>query len=224
MKQWHLLVDRFSALTQRERMIITGAGVVVIALLANLLVLEPNVAKRADTQRQIHSTQQHIQEFTLSIAKLRQKLAQRPDDQLTRDIHLLQSSLTEERKQLEQVTASLIPPEQMVPVLHGVLQKIGQLRLTRLASIKPTLLMQSAAEQTDEAIASDAEMHALYQHGLKIELEGSYLQVQAFIEALEALPWRFRWRLMDYRVTKYPDAHVTLELFSLSTSKELIRV
>ena len=69
----------------------------------------------------------------------------------------------------------------------------------------------------------DNEKINLFQHGIHIELHGSFWDLVNYLQKIEALPERFYWRSLDYRVGNYPDATVTLELYTLSTSKDFIR-
>jgi len=57
---------------------------------------------------------------------------------------------------------------------------------------------------------------ALYRHGLRATFEGGYLDILAYLRALEALPWRFLWDEVSLEVPRYPVARVTLTVYSLS--------
>ena len=53
-------------------------------------------------------------------------------------------------------------------------------------------------------------------------LEGRYLDVLAYLEALEALPWRFYWRRLELTTTRYPLNRVRVELGTVSMGREWI--
>ena len=45
-----------------------------------------------------------------------------------------------------------------------------------------------------------------------------------YLQALEALPWRFFWDSVDYQVIAYPQSTVRLKLHTLSLSEDWIGV
>ena len=53
-------------------------------------------------------------------------------------------------------------------------------------------------------------------------LEGRYLDVLAYLEALEALPWHFYWRRLELTATSYPTNRVRVELGTVSMGSEWI--
>jgi MSHA biogenesis protein MshJ len=57
-----------------------------------------------------------------------------------------------------------------------------------------------------------------------LRLSGDYHAVIRYFETLQTLPWRFQWNRMHYEVQSYPKAVVTLQVHTLSMSKEWIGV
>src|SRR5262249_27246435 len=67
-----------------------------------------------------------------------------------------------------------------------------------------------------------AEARGPYVHPVEIVLEGSYLDVLTYLQSLEALPWRFYWRVLDLQSGKYPLNRVRVELGTVSMTREWI--
>ena len=67
-------------------------------------------------------------------------------------------------------------------------------------------------------------MPRVYKHPLRLEFEGDYFEVQAYLAELESSDWDFGWRRLDYVVTDHPVAEVTLEIETLSQQKSWIGV
>ncbi|MBF0425022.1 MAG: hypothetical protein HQL66_04270 [Magnetococcales bacterium] len=63
---------------------------------------------------------------------------------------------------------------------------------------------------------------AIYKHGIKIRLRGNYLDVVRYLKSLEGMKWVIFWDSLEYAVGQYPDMTVTLSVYSLSLSRELI--
>ncbi len=64
----------------------------------------------------------------------------------------------------------------------------------------------------------------IYRHPVEIEVVGGYLDVMAYLSALEAAEWKFSWRRFEYVVDQYPNAQVLIELETLSREKEWLGV
>jgi MSHA biogenesis protein MshJ len=103
-------------------------------------------------------------------------------------------------------------------MLESVLAGSKGLKLIELQSIAPTPILLERPEQGEEPKAG------LYRHGVTLIFEGSYFDIQQYLEKLEALPWKFYWKKFDYLVGDYPTASVELEIYTLSTNKAFIGV
>jgi MSHA biogenesis protein MshJ len=62
----------------------------------------------------------------------------------------------------------------------------------------------------------------LYQHSVEITLQGEYLDLRDYVERVQSLPFEYYWEGLRYDVQDYPTAQLTVTLYALSTSKELI--
>jgi MSHA biogenesis protein MshJ len=62
----------------------------------------------------------------------------------------------------------------------------------------------------------------VYKHGLTLTLKGSYFDVLDYLHAVEESPWHFFWERLEYRVGHYPEAEVTLRVYTLGDHEELI--
>ena len=63
----------------------------------------------------------------------------------------------------------------------------------------------------------------LYRHGVVIELEGDYLPLLDYLQALENLPWRLYWYGLDVKADKPGARRFRLEFYTVSLHKEWIR-
>jgi MSHA biogenesis protein MshJ len=53
-------------------------------------------------------------------------------------------------------------------------------------------------------------------HSIEIVIDGQYADILAYLEALEALPYKFRWSTLDLSTAGYPRNRVRIELSTLS--------
>jgi MSHA biogenesis protein MshJ len=56
----------------------------------------------------------------------------------------------------------------------------------------------------------------LYRHGVEVTVQGSYLDMVAYMAALEALPTQLFWGKVALDAQQYPNARLTLTLYTLS--------
>lgn len=210
-QQWQQLSARVVAMSLRERWLILLAGAALLLMPAYSLLLEPTwLAYQSQIARS--------QELATTIAQLqlenqsRQQALLLDPNQPVREQQLkLTQQLVELDAQLKDQTLDLIPAERMPGLLEQMLTGSGRLRLVSLTSLPPKPLLP------------DPEQNILFQHGIRLRLEGSYFDIFQYLRALEGLPEHFYWRRLNYQVEQYPQASVELELYTLSGSKEFIR-
>jgi MSHA biogenesis protein MshJ len=76
----------------------------------------------------------------------------------------------------------------------------------------------------EQAAVSRPASSGPYVHPVELVVEGNYLDVLAYLHALENLPWRFYWKILELQTTHYPTNRVRIELSTLSMDKDWIGV
>lgn len=206
------LLARFDALSMRERALVGGATLIGTVLLWFAALYDPANARQRALSAELTTLQQSIYLTTQSIQETNDA-----DPSLTaqREESKLKEQLAAINTQLAAKSAGLIPPERMVQVIHDVLARQRGVTLVSLHNSPVTTLVPSAA-----GTASGGP----YVHPVEIVVEGSYLDVLAYLHALEHLEWRFYWRLLELESTAYPRNRVRIELSTLSLDKDWIGV
>jgi len=64
----------------------------------------------------------------------------------------------------------------------------------------------------------------LFRHGLRLELEGSYLDFLDYLDAVERLPWQLYWGTLSLNTQEYPRNEISIEIFTLSLDEDWIGV
>ena len=204
---------RFDALSLRERALVAGAALIGMVLLWLALFFDPMSVKQRTLSAELTTLQQSIQLTTLAIQETADTdptlIAQREETKLKTLLAALNA-------QLAAKSAGLIPPERMVQVIHDVLSRQHGVRLVSLHNSPVTTLVPGAAQA--------AQSGGPYVHPVEIVVEGTYLDVLAYLHALESLEYRFYWRLLELESTAYPRNRVRIELSTLSLDKDWIGV
>lgn len=207
------MLARFDALSLRERALVAGACLIGMVLLWFAAVFDPATARQRALSAELSTLQQSIEVTTQSIQETADTdptlMAQRQETRL-------QEQLAEINTQLAAKSAGLIPPERMVQVIHDVLSRQRGVSLVSLHNSPVTTLVPVTADR--------AASGGPYVHPVEIVVEGTYLDVLAYLHALESLEWRFYWRLLELESTAYPRNRVRIELSTLSLDKDWIGV
>lgn len=222
------LLEKFNALSLRERIIIVLAALGCIWLLTYTFAVEPAMKKLERQQRQLNSRQQTVQQNLQLIEDYIAQQNESDDSLRMQQREHLQQAITQTDEQLGRYLGDLIPPERMLPVLHALLVQASDVTLEQIQSQPPqrfgTSVTTNADTNNDPQAAPAVGQPTLYQHELQIQISGSYFKLKAFIERLEALPWKFNWQGLEYRVDKYPNAIMQIRIYTLSERSVFIHV
>jgi MSHA biogenesis protein MshJ len=55
-------------------------------------------------------------------------------------------------------------------------------------------------------------------------MTATYDSLVAYLKRLDSLPWKVYWQALEYRVDKYPDGELVLEIFTISTREDMLGV
>ncbi len=203
------LAGRFDRLTLRERLFILVAAITVLVGAFKLLLLGPLDARGAQLAQQLSGLEMGINETARAAAADTTAAAyvQAAD---------LETRLAAVNAELSSQSAGMIAPQRMAEVIHDVLSRQQGVVLVSLRNLEAIKLPLDAAGE------SAAGTPRPYEHTVEIVLEGRYLDVLAYLEALEALPWRFYWRRLELTTTRYPINRVRVELGTVSMGSEWI--
>jgi hypothetical protein len=208
---WLFLATKVEAMTLRERIFILLAGLALIWMPGYTLWLEPANARNEAMRVQLAGAEKNRQELESQLSMVQSVAQSDPDAVLRGELIHLRQRLQEVDEKMSLETVDLIAPERMPMVLQSLLASAPGVTLSKIYSM------------SGQPMLGENEKINLFQHGIHIELQGSFFALVNYLQKIEALPERFYWRNLDYRVGNYPAATVTLELYTLSTSKDFIR-
>lgn len=215
----------------RERVLIFLSAIALVFMLWNLFIhggldkkLQDGRVELAELEKQQTATQGQIMTITQALLSDPARLKKEQISQLKMDINAVET-------QLQNESQSLIKADQLPQALQDVLLKTSQLTLLEVATLPIHELKLIAADPAAGAIENNSTQSlagvrsaGVYEHAVELRVGGSYFQVLQFLTALEALPWRFYWQQLDYKVTQYPNAEIILRVYTLSSEEGLLGV
>ncbi len=213
---WQNLMDRIDAMALRERVLVMLALLGLIALLWDILFMQPLDKARKTLTPQVAALRTDLSRINSSIEEVALQTEEDPNSKLTADLDQNRLRIAELNRQLGGLTQGMIAPEEMVEVLKQVLARTAPLQLLSLRSLPP--------EPLTALVPGEILPTQVYRHGVELELEGSYLDVLAFLKGMEALPWRFYWDRLDLEVSAHPLVGVKITAGTLGREEAWIGV
>ena len=226
------LAGRFDRLSLRERVLTSAAALTVLIALFNVLVLQRLEARRARLAQQL----------TQIAAAIDEAAAGGGSDATGATLQratTLAAKLSEATAHLNSRSAGLIPPQRMTQVIHDVLSRQQGVTLISLRNLAPYALIDgpegpgagtpsAGSDSPTSQAAPDAPLTGTppgpYVHSVELVLQGRYLDVLTYLQALEGLPWHFYWQSLALDATRYPTTRVTVRLGTVSMSRDWIQL
>lgn len=93
---------------------------------------------------------------------------------------------------------------------------------TSAASAASVASAASGAAAAGAASAPTAPKYLLYRHGVELVLQGPYLDMIGYLDALEAAPGQLFWSKAELDAEQSPNGRLTLTLYTVSLDKKWI--
>ena len=203
------LVVRFDKLSLRERALVSLAVLGAVVGLWDTLLMQPLRNERNALTQELTSFNESVSASQTAAEADPRRAAMVRAGELQTQTHAVD-------EQLASTAAGFVPAQRMVEVVHDVLSQQHGLKLISLRNLPVASLVPPSESQ---ALGT-----APYVHPIEVVIEGEYGEVLAYLEALEALPWRFRWKMLDLTTKQYPVNRVRIELSTLSMDKTWLGV
>lgn len=205
---------RIDELSLRERAMLFLSLVAVLFMASQSLLVGPVAKEQKELVDRISATQKQVTELDQLTEALVASRTADPDAENRRTAEELRAGLAGLDSQIKGAVAGLIEPRQMTQMLEDVLKRNPGLVLRKARSLPARPLV--AAEEGGGG--------TVYEHGLRLELEGSYIDALNYLRALEKLPRAVYWDGVEVLMVKYPTARITITVHTLSLSEGWIGV
>lgn len=236
-QRWRALAAKIDATSVRERVMGFGAGAALLLFLLYSLFLNPLFAKQKALTEAIAQQQQMISGIDAEILLKISGNTGDPDAQERIRLERLKQETARLGNTLRTTQGGLVAPDRIVFLLERLLKQHARLRLVSLktlpsgpvggAATAPASAATAAAATTPgaavNAVASVVKAPPLlYRHGVEVVLQGSYVDMVNYMEALEAMPAHVFWGKANLVVEHYPGASLSLTLYTLSLDDKWI--
>lgn len=221
MKQaWQRYAGKFDVLSVRERLMVFAAAIAVICFVGYEFALSGKIARGSRLSTQIGQHEAEATQTRARIQALTTALAQDPNQELRAQIAALRARVEQHDAEVRGVYKGLVTPDRMAAALEDMLTRNQRVQLVALRTLPVTTLVERAAEpaaETSSAVVSADRQ--VYKHGVRITLQGGYLDLLDYAARLEKLPWQMFWAQTSMDAHDYPRVRLTITLYTLSLDK-----
>lgn len=120
----------------------------------------------------------------------------------------LESQIAKADQNLEIYQGEMVPFDRLSSLVREVLDQQSGLSLLGLHTTGIQNLV------TSKDLFSNGSSKLL-QQGIEIELNGNYQDFLSYLDRLESLSYRFFWDGLDYKVTEYPNATISVHMYTI---------
>ena len=207
---------RIGMMSLRERVFIFAALVVVVFALVQTLLIDPAQLRKRQANERTQIAAEALVQIEQELELLGHQPGHDPDQAAREKLAVQEARLAELNAELERLERTLIPPERMNQVLKSVVRGQGGIRVVGFKTLSPKpVALPGAAEGAPPGY---------YRHGFEITLSGRYSELVAYLERLEALPWRLNWIEATLDASARPVLTLTLTVHTLSLEEAWLRV
>jgi MSHA biogenesis protein MshJ len=210
------LFAKYEALSLRERALVALAVLAVSIMGWDTLLMEP--------LRKTHQSLSSELSSAGSSSFTPQEDQSDPRRQNLRLAGELQKRSQSLDARISDSAGGFVSAQRMIQLLNDVLDRQGRLELVSIRNLPVVSLVPPAQAATNGGASmpppSETGGEALgqppYVHAIEIVIDGQYADILEYLEALEALPYKFRWSTLDLSTAGYPLNRVRIELSTLS--------
>lgn len=228
---------RYAGLPFRGRALLCATGAAALALAVDLAAIRPIEAKHAEVRAQLDGARLAVTQQQKALHALGMKRPEREIEALQHAINLQRTAARHGAARVRERLGSFVGPDETESLLTDLLRDHPGLALVA-AEVTPgePVQLDAPASATGSAAARGGEGDVsvpttrsvantaaaantgsgLFRHGVRLELEGSYLEALAYLRALEAMPWGLGWDSVEFQTLSFPKGRLVVEVHTIS--------
>lgn len=210
------IAARIGMMSLRERVFIFAASLVVSLALVQTLLIDAGQLRKQQASGRVQAAEEALVQIGEQQQQLERESGRNPDQAAREALAAQEARLAALNAELDTLQRSLIPPERMNQVLKNVVQAQSGIRIVGFKTLSP----QPVALPD----AGEGAPPGFYRHGFEVRVSGRYSDLVAYLERLEALPWRLNWIEASLDAAARPMLTLTLTVHTLSLEETWLRV
>lgn len=203
LKQYAERVDHASL---RERVLVFLATALILVYVLNAVLITPVRDEQRRLTVSIAQNERELRTIQGEVQRLVRARASDPDVRNRERAAVLRAEIADLDGRIAEEQRRFTTPQRMRDVLEEMLQREKRLRLIDLKTL-PVADMSASQGQAGRRV---------FRHGVELTLAGSYLDLHAYLAALEGLSTQLYWGRAEMSVAQYPVATLKLTVYTLS--------
>lgn len=219
---WNKMAARYAALSLREKRLVAAALTLGPLLAGYTLLVEPQLLRAKNLRRSVEQQQASMTDLKSQAATLQAQLQADPDAPKKAELAAVKQQLAEADERLKKLQDTLVAPEEMNDLLERLLARHSALRLVSLKTLPPESIVAPPA--ATDGKPAPVRRFDIYRHGVELRLEGSYLELLAYLDQLEKADRKILWGALQLSVVEYPKSQLTVTLYTLGSDKAWLAI
>ena len=221
-KHFNLLQSMIDKLSTRERVMVMLGVLAVIFMIWDTFMIVPLQSSNKTLLNQRITIQGQVADLQNRLVIANGLLKNTTRKKLISDISLLEKKIIGFDEKILERLQGRVAPEYMIAMLRDVLNKNQRLELLSISNLPAEPLTSKEQQETDsrgKKISSkpvDPDLAGVFMHSLELKLEGRYLNILEYLQALEVLPWKIFWDHVKLQVLEYPKVRVQIKVHTFS--------
>lgn len=216
MSAWQQMTERFRSLKEREKYMTFVGSLLLVFWLFFIQILDPLVQDLIKAKTQLIAATKSQQQQASILTNLHQQAGIDLDANYAREVEELQKQELQLQEQVSRLTSYFVGSERMALVLQDVLKSSNKVKIKSVVANPPVPLTFADQGSDNKAV--------IYQHSTLVVLSGDFFALSTVLRELDNLKWSLGWQSIDYKVSEYPSAELTLHLLTVSDNESYIKL
>lgn len=228
------LIKNIEARKQSERILILGIICAGLVMLWLSLAFDPVRASIATAQSRISNVERQIAAQQTIYAEMLAASQEDPNRFANDRLQVVVREQAQLDQEIANLAGDLVTPNQMTQILTTVLERQSGLELVYFQN-EDAIPLRTGISNAADVLAENGDVNLdntvrqevtgqVYEHGLTIEFQGDFFSTLKYLRFLEEITGSFFWDGISFRQLEWPNAHVTLQIHTLSTDEGFIGV
>ncbi len=233
-RQLDSVIQNLESRAQAEKIIFMVVLIAALALSYLSIVFDPIRADINTSRTGINGVNRQILAQQNSYAEKYEASLEDPDKFANDRLVVIARAQAQLQGEINSLAGDFVTPNEMTNILTSVLERQEGLELVSFGNQSATplregisnvaeLLAATGAVNLDDVVTTGVSGQ-VYEHGLVIEFEGDFFNTLKYLRFLEDITGSFFWDSISFRQLDWPNAHITLEIHTLSTNQGFIGV
>ena len=233
-RQLDSVIQNLESRAQAEKIIFMVVLIAVLALSYLSIGFDPIRADINTSRTGINGVNRQILAQQNSYAEKYDASLEDPDKFANDRLVVIARAQAQLQGEINSLAGDFVTPNEMTNILTSVLERQAGLELVSFGNQSATplregvsnvaeLLAATGAVNLDDVVTTGVSGQ-VYEHGLVIEFEGDFFNTLKYLRFLEDITGSFFWDSISFRQLDWPNAHITLEIHTLSTNQGFIGV